>query len=171
MIAKGQQAKIDVENGCCTEIVEDVIESNILLSGLGFENTGYAAAHGIHTSLTALPQTNQYFHGEKVAFGTICQLVLENKSSASLEEVIGFCSSVGLPVTLEDLGVEEKDENIRIIAEKAIPDIASEPFELTETMLFNAIKVASELGRIIKWTESLTTCLSRDRQLGVLRKL
>jgi glycerol dehydrogenase len=88
-----------------------------------------------------------------------------------LEEVIGFCSSVGLPVTLEDLGVEEKEENIRIIAEKAIPDIASEPFELTETMLFNAIKVASELGRIIKWTESLTTCLSRDRQLGVLRKL
>jgi glycerol dehydrogenase len=148
LIAKGLQAKTDVENGCCTEIVEDVIEANILLSGLGFENTGCAAAHGIHTGLTALPQTSHYFHGEKVAFGTICQLILENKSSALLEEVIGFCSSVGLPVTLEDLGVEEKDENIRIIAEKAIADIASEPFELTETMLVNAIKVASELGRI-----------------------
>lgn len=151
LIAKGLQAKIDVENGCCTETVEDIIEANLLLSGLGFENTGCAAAHGIHTGLTALPQAKHYFHGEKVAFGTICQLVLENKSSAIIEEVIGFCSSVGLPVTLDDLGIEDKEENIRIIAEKAIPDIASEPFELTETMLFNAIKVASELGRISKF--------------------
>ncbi len=150
LIAKGLQAKIDVENGCCTETVEDVIEANILLSGLGFENTGCAAAHGIHTGLTALPQTNHYFHGEKVAFGTICQLVLENRSSTIIEEVIGFCTSVGLPVTLEDLGIEDKEENIKIIAEKAIPDITSEPFDLNETMLFNAIKVASELGRISK---------------------
>lgn len=52
------------------------------------------------------------------------------------------------PVTLEDLGVEDKEENIKIIAEKAMHDIASEPFDLTEAMLFNAIKVASELGRV-----------------------
>ncbi len=150
LLKKGLQAKLDFENGCCTEAVEDVIEANILLSGLGFENTGCAAAHGIHTGLTALPQTNSYFHGEKVAFGTICQLVLEHKSPALLEEVIGFCLSVGLPVTLEDLGVEDKEENIRIIAAKAMPEIFSEPFVLTETMLFNAIKVASEIGRTYK---------------------
>ena len=150
LIAKGLQAKRDLENGCCTEAVEDVIEANILLSGLGFENTGCAAAHGIHTGLTALPQSNPYFHGEKVAFGTICQLVLENKPPALLEEVIDFCLNVGLPVTLEDLGVDDKDENIRIITEKSIPEILSEPFVLTETLLFNAIKGASELGKIHK---------------------
>jgi len=147
LIAKGLQAKLDFENGCCTDILEDVIEANILLSGLGFENTGCAAAHGIHTGLTALPQSRAYFHGEKVAFGTICQLVLEGKSSELMEEVIEFCLSVGLPVTLEDLGIEDNEENIKIIAEKALPDIVSEPLELTEAMLFNAIKVANELGR------------------------
>ncbi len=146
LITKGLQAKIDFENGCCTETVEDVIEANILLSGLGFENTGCAAAHGIHTGLTALPQASPYYHGEKVAFGTICQLVLEKRSSELLEEVIGFCLSVGLPVTLEDLGIEDKEENIKVIVEKAISDIVSEPFDLTETILFNAIKGANEIG-------------------------
>ncbi|MBW6463687.1 MAG: glycerol dehydrogenase [Bacillota bacterium] len=150
LITKGLQAKIDVENGCCTEIVEDIIEANILLSGLGFENTGCAAAHGIHAGLTALPQSNPYFHGEKVAFGTICQLILENKSSELLEEVIGFCLSVGLPVTLKDLGIEDNKENIRIIAGKALIAISSEPFVLTEAMLFNAIKAASEIGKAKK---------------------
>jgi glycerol dehydrogenase len=147
LITKGLQAKRDLENGCCTEAVEDVIEANILLSGLGFENTGCAAAHGIHTGLTALPESNPYYHGEKVAFGTICQLVLENKTSALLEEVIAFCLDVGLPVTLEDLGVETNEQNIKVIVEKALPDILSEPFVLTEAMLFNAIKAASEIGR------------------------
>ena len=150
LIAKGLQAKIDFENGCCTETVEDVIEANILLSGLGFENTGCAAAHGIHTGLTALPQARPYFHGEKVAFGTICQLVLENKSSELLEEVIGFCLNVGLPVTLEDLGIEDKEENIKVIAEKAMPDITSEPFDLTAAVLSKTIKDASALGRLHK---------------------
>lgn len=150
LLKKGLQAKLDVENGCCTEAVEDVIEANILLSGLGFENTGCAAAHGIHTGLTALPQTKPYFHGEKVAFGTICQLVLENKPPALLGEVIDFCLSVGLPVTLEDLGVENKEDNIRIVAEKSMPEILSEPFVLTETILINAIKAASEIGKMHK---------------------
>jgi glycerol dehydrogenase len=150
LITKGLQAKSDLDKGCCTEAVEDVIEANILLSGLGFENTGCAAAHGIHTGLTALPQSKPYFHGEKVAFGTICQLVLENKPPALLEEVLDFCLNVGLPVTLEDLGVEDKDENIKIITEKSIPEILSEPFVITETMLFNAIKGASEIGRMHK---------------------
>lgn len=150
LLEKGLQAKLDFEKGRCTDTVEDVIEANILLSGLGFENTGCAAAHGIHTGLTALPQASPYYHGEKVAFGTICQLVLEKRSSELLEEVIGFCLSVGLPVTLEELGIEDKEENIKVIAEKAMLEIVSEPFDLTAELLSKSIKDASALGRLHK---------------------
>lgn len=54
-----------------------VIEANILLSGLGAESGGLAAAHGFHNALTLLPETHNYMHGEKVAFGTLVQLVLD----------------------------------------------------------------------------------------------
>lgn len=150
LLEKGLYAKNAAENGCCTEALEDIIEVNTLLSGLGYENTGCAGAHGVHAGLTALPETNAYFHGEKVAFGTICQLVLENKESELIKEVIDFCISVGLPVTLEEIGVEDTNENIRIIAKHSVDAIASEPFVITEDRLFNAIKGANGLGKMYK---------------------
>ena len=45
--------------------------------------------------------------GKKVAFGTITQLVLENVDAQELQEIIEFCIALGLPVTLQQLGVHE----------------------------------------------------------------
>lgn len=42
----------------------------MLLSGLGFESSGLAAAHSIHNGLAAAPATRASLHGEKVAVGT-----------------------------------------------------------------------------------------------------
>ena len=47
------------------------------------------------------------YHGEKVAFGTLVQLVLEDAATAEIEEVIGFSAQVGLPVTLAQVGLPE----------------------------------------------------------------
>jgi len=146
LTAKALDAKIAIENHCITETVEDVIEANILLSGLGFENTGCATAHGINSGLSSLRCAKPFFHGERVAFGTICQLVLENKPSLLIEEALNFNLKIGLPVMLMDMNIEPTDENIRIIAEKAVTDIESEPFELTVDLMCDAIKVASKLG-------------------------
>ncbi len=150
LLEKGVYAKNAAENGCCTEALEDIIEANTLLSGLGYENTGCAGAHGIHSGLTVLPEAKPYFHGEKVAFGTICQLVLENQPKELIEEVIEFCMSVGLPVTLEEIGVKDTDENIGIIAKHSVGVILSEPLLVTEKTVFHAIKGANCLGKIYK---------------------
>ncbi len=37
-----------------------MIEANILLSGLGAESGGLAAAHGFHNALMLLPETHSY---------------------------------------------------------------------------------------------------------------
>ena len=65
---------------------------------------------------TAIKETDESYHGEKVAFGTLVQLMLENASEEDLAEVYSFCVSVGLPVTLEDLGISEikEDEIMKI---------------------------------------------------------
>lgn len=93
--------------GCLTQAVENIIEANTLLSGLGFENCGVSAAHGIHDALTVLEPTHHFMHGEKVAFGIICLLVLENRPIEDITEATRFCAAIGLPVTLADLGLQD----------------------------------------------------------------
>ena len=79
-------------------------------------------------------------HGEKVAFGVICQLVIENRPTEELHRVIDFCLSIGLPITLEELNVEATADNIRIIAEASMAfNWLSEPFCVTSDMVYDAI--------------------------------
>ena len=73
-----------------TPSLERLVEANTLLSGLGFESSGLAAAHAVHNGLTAVHETHAFFHGEKVAFGLLVQLVLEGASGATVEEVLRF---------------------------------------------------------------------------------
>ena len=104
LMEEGVKAKIALEAGVCTPAVEKIIEANTLLSGIGFESAGLAGAHAIHNGLTVLEECHHMYHGEKVAFGTLAQLVLENVPHEELEEIIMWCIEVGLPVTLEELG-------------------------------------------------------------------
>ena len=95
LLEDGLKAKLAAEMGVITEAFENVVEANILLSGLGFENTGCAASHAINEGLMVLPETHHFYHGEKVAFGTICQLMLENRPKMEIEEVNPFLSVYG----------------------------------------------------------------------------
>lgn len=150
LMEDGIKAILALERGACTEAVENVIEANTLLSGLGFENTGCSAAHGIHSGLTELPCTHKYLHGEKVAFGIMCQMVIENTNTDEMKKVIQFMLDIGLPITLEQLDVKPTEENIRIIARKTVHGnslIQSEPVLITEDIVYNAIIAADEIGR------------------------
>lgn len=86
-----------------TDAVENVVESNTYLSGVGFESGGLAAAHAIHNGLTVLGETHKLLHGEKVAFGTLVQLVLERRDAEDILKIITFCRDCGLPTTLRSL--------------------------------------------------------------------
>jgi glycerol dehydrogenase len=105
LMRDGLKASQAIRRGLCTTAVENIIEANTLLSSLGFENCGCAAAHGIHDGLTVLAETHGMLHGEKVAFGTLCLLMLENRDLAEIEAMVRFCQDVGLPTTLAELNV------------------------------------------------------------------
>ena len=108
LLADGPAALHAVSAQAVTPALERLVEANTLLSGLGFESSGLAAAHAVHNGLTAVQDTHAYFHGEKVAFGLLVQLVLEGASQATFDEVLGFSSQVGLPITLADIGLLER---------------------------------------------------------------
>ncbi len=147
LLRDGLKAKIACENHRVTEALENIIEANTLLSGLGFENNATAGAHSVNDGITSLPEGRKTFHGEKVAFGAIAQLVIENAPREKLDEVLKFCLDVGLPVCLEDLFVENNSENIRRIAEASMHSCwGSMPFDVTADMVKAAVTVADKLG-------------------------
>lgn len=130
--------------------LENIIEANILLSGIGFESSGLAAAHAVHDGLTVLKETHAYYHGEKVAFGTLVHLVLENAPMEEIIRVIDYCKKVGLPTRLSDLGVtevtEEKIMSVAIASCAKGETIHNMPFPVTPDLVYAAILAADQLG-------------------------
>lgn len=150
LLAEGVKAKVALEKKACTPAVEKIIEANTLMSGIGFESVGVAGAHAVHNGLTALEECHKMYHGEKVAFGTITQLILEDVPADELEQIVTFCIQVGLPVTMEQLGVKElTDEKVMTVAKLACAEgdtMGNMPFNVTPEMVAEAIKGADAIG-------------------------
>jgi len=151
ILEHGAAARIACEQKVVTPALAHVVEANTLLSGLGFESGGLAAAHSIHNGLTRLPATHHYLHGEKVAFGVLAGLVLTDQPSHVVREVYEFCRSVGLPTRLADLGLADaSDDDLRTIAEAACGDtetIHHEPCPITTDAVIAALKTADRIGQ------------------------
>lgn len=154
LLADGVQASLAAKNHVCTKAVENIIETNTYLSGIGFESGGLAGAHAVHNGLTAIEATHSLYHGEKVAFGTLVQLVLENAPKSEIEEVITLCQAVGLPTTLEDLNIKEIKQNeiMEVAKLVCLPEdtIGNMPFQVTEDDVYAAILGADQLGKYYK---------------------
>ncbi len=152
----GLQAKLDNESGKVSPALDHIAETNILLSGIGFESGGLASAHAIHNGLTALEETHAFYHGEKVAFGLLAGLHLTGSSDNELSEVYGFCKAVGLPVTLAEIGVSASNVNgLQKVASKAVEDgsfIHHEGPDITEEKVYDALVKADAYGRQLHQT-------------------
>ena len=150
LLADSIKAKAACEAGVVTQALENIVEANILLSGLGFESSGLAACHAIHDGLTQLEESHHYYHGEKVAFGVVVHLVLENAPKEELDTVIAYLKSVGLPTCLKDVGITEPTkEKLMLVAEASCAPgetIHNMPFPVTPEDVYAAILVADKLG-------------------------
>lgn len=151
LIRDGLKAKESVENRIYSRELENIIEANTYLSGVGFESNGLACAHSVYNALTVLPQCRHRYHGELVAFGTIVQLVLEKRPEAEITEALRFCTGVGLPVSFEELSSGELTRNdlMKVAITACGPGnfMDSEPFPVTPEMTLDAMMVADTMGR------------------------
>lgn len=154
LLENAYAAKLACDQNQVTPALENIVETNILLSGLGFESAGLAATHAIHNGLTALEGTHAYYHGEKVAFSILVQLVLENAKQEEIQEVMDFSLSIGLPVCLADIGVDSitEKEALEVAKIACIPEesIHAMPFPVTEEAVASALIVADEMGKAYK---------------------
>jgi glycerol dehydrogenase len=131
--------------------LDRVAEANTLLSGVGFESGGLAAAHAIAAGLTVIPILHQdYLHGELVGIGLIAQLLLERDPDEA-RKVARFLAETGLPVSLEQLQLDIQKDSLAILeamrAAVKEPFADNEPFAITPESLFSAFREADRLGR------------------------
>lgn len=137
-----------------TPALEKVVEANTLLSGLGFESGGLAAAHAIHNGLTAAPQAHGLAHGQKVNVGTIAQLVLEGAPAEEIEDFVVFTTKVGLPNTLTEIGLTVDDRDVLLaVAEAATVEgetIHNMPFPVTPELVVDALVAIEGTSRSIR---------------------
>jgi glycerol dehydrogenase len=145
-------AKRDVEHHVVTPAVEKVVEANTLLSGLGFESAGVASAHAVGNGLTMLARTRQYSHGERVAFGIVTQLCLDEDTD--VEErlaVVDFLIDMGLPVTFADVGLGDvTPEELQQLATAFVAPgqiTHNHVFAVTAFDMYSALVAADALGR------------------------
>jgi glycerol dehydrogenase len=123
--------------------LERIVEANILLSGIGFESGGVAAAHAIHHGLCELDDVHGYLHGEKVTIGVLAGLLLHGDQTG-FESIRAFCAAVRLPTRLADIGIADAtDEKLAIVAKRACRAgeiIHNEPIPVTPDMVVAALR-------------------------------
>ena len=131
----------------------DVVDATVLMAGvtggLGGAQCRTVAAHAVHNGLTQLLQSHGMLHGEKVAYGILVQLRLEELmqgnrlAETSRQQLLKFYAEIGLPQSLDDLGLAAitlKDlQEAAEFACRAGSDIHHLPFEVTPTHLMAAM--------------------------------
>ena len=137
------------ESNTVNEALEAIVEANTLLSGIGFESCGLAAAHAIHNGFTALHgPIHELTHGEKVAYGILTQLFLEKRPKEELDNYINYFKELGLPTTLKDMKLENASaEELLKIGKQATAEgetIHNMPFTVTAEDVAKALKDVNE---------------------------
>ncbi|MEB3343302.1 iron-containing alcohol dehydrogenase family protein [Okeania sp.] len=99
------------------ETWQEVVDAAVLLAGviggIGGAQCRTVAAHAIHNGLTHLSTSHSQLHGEKVAYGILVQLRLEEMvqgnqlAIAARQQLLKFYQEIGLPKSLGDLGLTE----------------------------------------------------------------
>lgn len=143
-----------INNKVTTPALEQTIEATIYLSGVGAEAGGLAAAHAINNGMSLIKELHHVQHGEKVVFGLLVQLILEKAPLKEIEEVISIIKTVGLPLTLEDMGLKTFNTNDwRKVAELSCSKedtMGNMPMKITPDDVYNAIIAANAMAHRYK---------------------
>lgn len=136
-----------------SETWQEVIDATVLLAGviggIGGAQCRTVAAHAVHNGLTHLLASHGTLHGEKVAYGILVQLRLEEMlqnnqlAATARQQLIKFYAEIGLPQTLDNLGLGDISlAQLQCAAEIACnpnSDIHRLPFKVVPEQLMAAM--------------------------------
>lgn len=144
LVSYGESAIAANERNAVTPAFERIVETNTLLSGLGFESGGLAAAHAFGKGFSKTDADAR--HGLLIAFSTIAQLVLEDRDPDILESALDVYHTLGLDRRLTDFGIN--DDAVEIVAKNACSKdttMSNEPVNVSPERAAAALRAADEL--------------------------
>jgi len=101
-------------------VIETIISISGLVGGFGDQYARTTLAHAIHDSLTIYPQTHQFLHGNKVAYGVLAQLAYEENWN-EIDTLTPFYNSLNFPKTLGELELDFlTDADLEKLSEKVL---------------------------------------------------
>lgn len=149
LLQKSEAAIANPKSDDWKQIVDATVLMAGVIGGLGGAQCRTVAAHAVHNGLTHLSPTRQSLHGEKVAYGILVQLRLEELlqqsqlAQTSRQQLIQFYRTVGLPCSLADLGMQDISlgdlEAATTIACAPDSDLHHLPFSVTPMQLAMAM--------------------------------
>jgi len=152
-----------------SEVWQEVVDATVLLAGviggLGGAQCRTVAAHAVHNGLTHLRAAHDALHGEKVAYGILVQLRLEemlqgNQLAASArQQLLKFYDEIGLPQTLDALGLG----NITLAELRQAAEIACNPSSDIHRLPFQVVP-----EQLMAAMVSTTTPVERTRSQSTL---
>jgi glycerol dehydrogenase len=149
LLQKAAEAIAQPSSAVWQEVVDATVLMAGVIGGLGGAQCRTVAAHAVHNGLTHLPGSQSSLHGEKVAYGILVQLRLEELLQGSQlaisarQQLTRFYQDIGLPLTLSELGLgpvslEDLDRAAQVACTPG-SDLHHLPFEVTPTELLAAM--------------------------------
>ena len=125
-----------------------------VMGGLGGARCRTVAAHAVHNGLTQLQACHHVLHGEKVGFGILVQLRLEERlggnrlAAQAHRQLLPLLRDLGLPVCLDDLGLAQASlselQQVCAFACREGSDLHHLPFPVSPGALLEALVGAAE---------------------------
>ena len=149
LLLDGEAAMADPQGPAWVRVAEGCALTAGLVGGLGGARCRTVAAHAIHNGLTQLPASAGHLHGEKVGFGILAQLRLEETiaghplAGQARRQLLSFFRVLRLPVDLAELGLAHASlQDLHRVCEHACQegsDLHQLPFAVTPTDLMAAL--------------------------------
>ncbi|WP_067839680.1 iron-containing alcohol dehydrogenase family protein [Amphibacillus sediminis] len=131
-------------------VIETIIMAGGMVGGFGDRYGRIAGAHSIHNGLTALSETHRHLHGNKVAYGILVQLVLEDRLD-EVNTLLPYYRQLKLPTSLKELGVTSQlDQAYQLVAQAATKP--GESIHLIKPT--SSAEVASAMEQLTNWLDN-----------------
>ncbi len=159
LLEYGKKALADCKKGIVSFELEQVALDILISTGLvsnfvthesqadSKDNYYYnsSLAHCVYYGSSLIPACGNHLHGEIVAFGVLCLLTYDNQLEER-DRIMEFNGSIGLPITMEEIGLIQKD--LAILADKAANVIEWKyvPGKATKEKFIQAITDTNKAG-------------------------
>ncbi len=159
LLIDGPEALRDPNSLAWIKVAEACALTAGLIGGIGGSRCRTVAAHAVHNGLTQLEACHEMLHGEKVGYGILVQLRLEeiigsNQLAAQARrQLLQFLRKLDLPVSLDDLGLSKVSlielKEVCRFACQADSDLHHLPFAISPSSLLEALVAADKDEQLI----------------------